>query len=87
VNDKATKEAEQAKADAQVARDLKAQAERKLADAQAAWLPKGGNKRAEALPKVNQVSARGCEGGSGNTLSNRTFAAGRKQMDSGEHEG
>jgi len=31
---RATKEAERAKADAQVARDLKAQAERKLADAQ-----------------------------------------------------
>ena len=33
---RATKEAEQAKADGQVARELKAQAERKLADAEAA---------------------------------------------------
>ena len=43
---RATKEAEQAKADAQVARELKAQAERKLADVEAARMAAEGREKA-----------------------------------------
>ena len=50
---RATKEAEQARADAQVARELKAQAERKLADVEATRMAAEGREKAcQSAPKT-----------------------------------
>jgi hypothetical protein len=66
----------QAKADTKDARESQAKTENKLADAEVH--PKGESKPAKALPKVNKVSARGCEGGSGTNRLTAKCPVGRR---------